>query len=286
MNFRILTDSCCDLPYDLLEKENVKIVSMVVTLDGKEYEDDLGKTFSSEWLMKEIQQGKLGVTSQINIGVYLEKFKEMLEEDKTPIIYLGFSSGLSGSYSNAVSALDMLNEERGTEAPIYLIDSKQACLGEGMLVKELIDLKNQQASVEEALAKINQLKTRVQSWVTVDDLKYLERGGRISKTTAAVGSLMNIKPIIVVNDQGKLVNQGKVRGRRKSLDKLVEQTKKYISIADTPAIYIAYAGDMEAGEYLKESLSDIGLPVKMYPMGSTIACHTGAGALAVFSIVE
>ncbi|MGX6979259.1 DegV family protein [Vagococcus elongatus] len=286
MNFRILTDSCCDLPYDLLEKENVQIVSMVVTLDGKEYEDDLGKTFSSQWLIKELQQGKLAATSQINIGVYLEKFKEMLEENQIPIIYLGFSSGLSGSYSNAVAALDMLNEEKGSKAPIHLIDSKQACLGEGMLVKELIDLRNQQAGVEEALDTINQLKTRVQSWVTVDDLKYLERGGRISKTTATVGSLMNIKPIIVVNDQGKLINQGKVRGRRKSLDKLVEQTKEHISIGDTSAIYIAYAGDIEAGEHLKESLSDLGLPIEMYPMGPTIACHTGAGALAVFSIVK
>ncbi|WP_241856695.1 DegV family protein [Vagococcus xieshaowenii] len=213
MNFRIVTESCCDLPYNVLESEHVHVIPMVVTVDGKEYIDDSGKTFDSQWLMEEVQAGKTASTSQVNVGTYLEMFKSLIKEDTTPVIYLGFSSGLSGSFNNAMTALNMLKEEY-VKVPITLIDSKQACLGEGLLVDKLITLRNEGKTAQEATLIIDKLSKRVQSWVTVDDLKHLERGGRVSKTAATVGTLINIKPILVITEEGKLVSNGKTRDVR------------------------------------------------------------------------
>ena len=283
MKFRIVTDSCCDLPYSVLENEHVHVIPMVVTVDGKEYIDDSGKTFDSQWLMKEVQAGKPASTSQVNVGTYLEMFKSLIKEDSMPVVYLGFSSGLSGSFNNAVMALTMLEDEYA-DVPITLVDTKQACLGEGLLVDKLIRLRNENKTAEEAVAIINQLSKRVQSWVTVDDLKHLERGGRVSKTAAAVGTLINIKPILVVTEEGKLVSNGKTRGRKKAIAKITEETRANISVTDTDKIFIAYAGDLEAAESAKEKLSDLNLPIEVYPMGPTIACHTGFGGLAIFSV--
>ena len=284
MKFRIVTEACCDLPYNVLENEQVHVIPMVVTVDGKEYIDNSGKTFDSQWLMEQVQAGKPAFTSQVNVGSYLEMFQSLIKaDDKMPVVYLGFSSGLSGSYNNAVTALSMLEDEVG-EAPITLIDSKQACLGEGLLVDKLVTLRNQGKTAEEAVALIEQLAKRVQSWITVDDLKHLQRGGRVSKASATVGTLINIKPILIMNQEGKLDTHGKIRGRKKAIMKLVDETRQNISISETDKIFIAYAGDKEAAEVIKEKLVDLALPIEIYPMGSTIACHTGYGALAVFSI--
>lgn len=285
MNFRILTDSCCDLSYKVFEQEDVHVIPMVVTLEGKEYIDDSGKTFDSRKLIEEIKKEKEVSTSQVNIGTYLKTFQSLMKESDVPVIYICFSSGLSGSFNNAQAALAMIKEEQPA-APIYLIDSKQACLGEGLLVAELIKLRKEGLSLEQAIARINNLRERVQSWVTVDDLKHLERGGRVSKASAAVGTLINIKPILMMTEEGKLVNQAKVRGRKKSLDKLAKNTRENISVEDTTTIYIAYAGDLEAAEYIESQLIDLGVPIEVLPMGATISCHTGYGALAVFSIVK
>ncbi|MGX7031233.1 DegV family protein [Vagococcus zengguangii] len=283
MKFRIVTESCCDLPYSVLENEHVHVIPMVVTVDGKEYIDDSGKTFNSQWLMEEVQAGKPASTSQVNVGSYLEMFKSLIKEDSTPVIYLGFSSGLSGSFNNAMTAVNMLEDEY-INVPITLVDTKQASLGEGLLVDKLVSLRNEGKTVEEAVAVIKQLSKRVQSWVTVDDLKHLERGGRVSKTAAAVGTLINIKPILIVTEEGKLESNSKTRGRKKAITKIADETRTNISVADTDKIFIAYAGDLEAAEVVKEKLSDLNVPIEMYPMGPTIACHTGFGGLAVFSI--
>lgn len=283
MTFKIMTDSCCDLPYTYLEANDVDFISMTIQLNGKELVDDLGKTFDYDWFLQEIKTGGMPTTSQVNVGRYIEFFRPFVEK-QVPILYLAFSSGLSGSYQSAKQAVEILKEEF-EEAEIYVIDTKAASLGEGLLVSDVIDLKQAGHSLEEILLWLSENKMTVHSWVTVDDLKHLERGGRISKAAAAIGGLMNVKPIIVVDAQGKLQNIGKVRGRGKALKKLADETVQGMIDPINQRLFIAYAGDLESAEKVK-ALIEAQVQVKeirLHPLGPTITSHTGNGCIAVFS---
>lgn len=281
--FDLLVDSCCDLPYDYIEKNDIQLVSMIINLNNKEYVDDLGKTFNYNWFMEQLKEGAMPSTSQINIGTYSDVFKKYVNSEE-PLLYLAFSSNLSGSFNNALSALNMLEEENG-KLPVTIVDSKAACLSEGLLIKEIINQRDQGKSLEEVIAWLDSTINKVHSWVTVNDLNHLERGGRISKTSATIGSLVKIKPIIHIDEAGRLISVGKVRGRKKALEKIVDETKRTIINEESQTLLIAYAGDLEAGNYVKELiLKKLNVKdVELLPMGPTISSHTGYGAIAVFS---
>lgn len=281
--FDLLVDSCCDLPFDYLKQNNVQLVSMIINLNHKEYIDDLGKKFDYNWFMEQLKAEEMPSTSQINIGTYSEAFSHYINADK-PLLYVAFSSELSGSQRNAYSALRLLEEDNDSVS-VTIVDSKAASLAEGLLVKEVIKQRNAGKSLEEVLEWLDENINRVHSWVTVNDLNHLERGGRISKTSAAIGSLVKIKPIINIDTTGKLVNVGKTRGRKKSIEKIVSETKRTIISSEDQTILVAYAGDLEAGEYTKRLIEET-IPVKaveLLPMGPTISSHTGYGAIAIFS---
>lgn len=282
--FQLMTDSCCDLPHHFLKKEKVTCIPMLVNIDGKEYLDDSGEHFDPQWFIEQIIEGKTPTTSQINVGTYLETFKQFIDDDK-PLLYIAFSSGLSGSYQNAVMALNQLEEEYERKLPITIFDSKAACLGEGLLVKEVVHLRNQGKTLAEALEWLEYYAPKLHSWVTVDDLKHLEKGGRISKAQATMGSLMSIKPLIVMNEEGKLVSIGKIRGRKKSVERLVTETVNGIVDPEHQTILIAHADDRAAAEAIQKSLLEkiTVKDIQIFQMGPTISSHTGARALAVFS---
>lgn len=286
--FELLTDSCCDLTYDYLEKNNVNYISMLINIDGKEYVDDLRKDFDYQWFIDQLRNGKVPTTSQINIGTYMEIFKLFIDQSK-PVLYLAFSSGLSGSCYNAMMAVEQLKEEYGEDrVPIHVYDSKAASLGEGLLVHRLIQMRDAEATINEAIEWLDEYSPRLHSWVYVDDLKHLERGGRVSKTQATVGTLMNVKPIIIMNAEGKLENIGKVRGRKKGLAKLVKETVDGMTDPNNQEIFIVHADDWESAEEIKKGLLQQIQPkeIKISEMGPTIASHTGVGTLAVFSFGE
>lgn len=283
MTFKMITDSCCDLPAEFLKEHDVEVVSMIVTMDNKEYIDDMGKTFDVEWFYQQLKEGKQASTSQINLGTYYEAFKPYVEQ-KMPVLYLAFSSALSGSYNNALAAVQMLKDEF-EQVDVVVLDTKAACLGEGMLVYEAARLKEAGKTRDEVVNWLEENKGKVHSWVTVDDLKHLERGGRISKTAAAVGSLLNVKPIIVVDEKGALISVGKARGRKKSIETLIKNTIDGIVEPEKQTLFIGHVGVPEDGEYIKERLAEA-LNVKdiiVLGFGPTIASHTGFGSLAVFS---
>ncbi|WP_192986796.1 DegV family protein [Carnobacterium mobile] len=286
MTYKIMADSCCDLPIEFVEKHDIHIMNMIVNMGGKEYIDDLGKTFDREAFFQKIKNGELATTSQINIGTYLEVFKYYIEEN-IPVLYLAFSSGLSGSYNNALAAVEMLREEYET-VDITIIDTLAVCLGDGLLIYEAVKRKTAGASLEEVAQWVEENKTKLHSWVTVEDIKHLERGGRISAVSATLGTLLNVKPIIVMNRSGKLVPFAKARGRKKSLQFLVQKTVDGMIEPQEQTLFIGHAGVPEDANWVKEAIHEKAAvkDIQIYPYGPTIAAHTGFGSLAVFSFGE
>lgn len=281
---QLVTDSCCDLPYEVLAAHQIDYLPMTIQLNGEELYDDLGVSFDYEGFLEAIQEGAMPTTSQINIGRYLEFFRGYVEAN-IPVLYIAFSSGMSGSYQSAQQAVAILEEEYEREVEIVVFDSKNASLAQGMLVLEADKMKRNGASVSEIVASLEKKKATIHSWVTVDDLDHLQRGGRISKTAAALGGLMHVKPIIVVSPEGKLESVGKARGRKKALQTIVDETKKTILNPEEQTLYIAFAGDQESAEKVKELVKEQ-LPVQdviLYPLGPTITSHTGYGCVALFS---
>lgn len=286
MDYQLITDSCCDLPLELVDRFNLDIVNFTITISGEELIDDMGATFDKAEFFNRLKEGETASTSQVNVHSYIEKFKKYIEEGK-PAVYLGFSSGLSGSLNSARQAKQMLEEEYD-DIDLTIIDTKGASLGEGLLVYEAALKKEQGMSKENLVKWVEDNKLNYHSWVTVDDIKHLQRGGRISATAATVGSLLNVKPIIVMDQEGKLVPSSKVRGRKKSLQYLVDQTAKTIKDADEHAIIIGHVGVQEDAEFVKEKLLEKVNPKEIIisNYGPTVAAHTGFGSLSVFSYGE
>ena len=282
--FQIITDACCDVPAAVLDQEKIAYIPMTLELEGKEYIDDLGQTFDYQWFLECLKEYKQPATTQINIGQYAEQFRPYVEQG-IPLLYVGFSSGLSGSYNSSLQAVALLKEEY-ENVEIYCVDTKNASLGTGMFVMQAAALQKAGKSIEETVAWLEQYKMHLRSWVTVNDLKHLERGGRISKAAAAVGSLLSVKPIIYVDTEGHLENVGKVRGRNKALNKIVEETKNELDLSLINHFYVAHSGDDEAVNKVIQQLKDAypDTPITQFPLGPTIASHTGYGCIALFSM--
>lgn len=286
MDYQLITDSCCDLPLELVERFDLDIVNFTLTISGEELIDDMGKTFDKTSFFNRLKEGETASTSQVNVHAYLEKFKKYVDEGK-PVIYLGFSSELSGSLNSARQAKHMLEEEYD-DVDLTIIDTRAASLGEGLLVYEAALKKEAGMSKEDLVKWVEDNKLNYHSWVTVDDIKHLQRGGRISATAATVGSLLNVKPIIIMNREGKLVPFSKVRGRKKSLQFLIDQTVKTIRDEEDHAVFIGHVGVPEDADFVREKLLEKVSPKEIIisSYGPTIAAHTGFGSLSVFSYGE
>jgi len=284
MQYQILTDSTSDLPIETVRKYGIDTVNFTVHMDGEVFTDDMGVTFDKEAFFEKIKEGAVASTSQVNTGTYYEVFKSYAEKG-VPLLYLAFSSELSGSYQSAVSALQMLEEE--VENPdITIVDTQAASLGEGLLVFEAAKMKENGKTLEEVADWVKQNRDHVHSWVTVDDIKHLQRGGRISATSAMLGTLLNVKPIIVVSKKGKLVPFAKVRGRKKSLQYLVDKTVESITHPEKRTSVIGHVGAEEEAEWIKQELIEKVHPqeVVVTSFGPAISSHTGYGSLAVFCL--
>ena len=286
MNYQIITDSCSDLPLDIVDRCGLDIVKFTISIGDEELVDDMGETFDKQAFFQRLKEGETASTSQVNVHSYLEKFKYYIEKGN-PILYLAFSSALTGSFNSAVQAKKMLEEEYD-EVDIDIVDTKAASLGQGLLVYEACQKKDEGYTKQQLIDWVEEHKLNYHSWVTVDDIKHLHRGGRISSTAATVGSLLHVKPIIVVDTEGKLVPAAKVRGRKKSLNYLVEQTLKNLEDAENHSIFIGHVGTPEEAEMIREKILERASPkeVIVSSYGPTVAAHTGFGSISVFSYGE
>jgi len=286
MNYQIITDSCSDLPLDIVDRCGLDIVKFTISIGDEELVDDMGETFDKQAFFQRLKEGETASTSQVNVHSYLEKFKHYIEKGN-PILYLAFSSALTGSFNSAVQAKKMLEEEYD-EVDIDIVDTKAASLGQGLLVYEACQKKDEGYTKQQLIDWVEEHKLNYHSWVTVDDIKHLHRGGRISSTAATVGSLLHVKPIIVVDTEGKLVPAAKVRGRKKSLNYLVEQTLKNLEDVENHSIFIGHVGTPEEAEMIREKILERASPkeVIVSSYGPTVAAHTGFGSISVFSYGE
>ena len=278
--FVIVSDSTVDLPKEYLQSKQVPIISLSYIMDGVTYEEMDG--LSHKEFFEKLRAGSLPTTSEINPEQAREALEPFAKEGKD-ILYIGFSSGLSGSYNSVRMAAEDLKEEY-PDINIIAIDSLCACMGEGLLLYKALELKEHGMSMEEIAKWVEANKLHICHNVTVDDLNHLHRGGRISKTTAVVGSMIKIKPIIHMSDEGKLVVIGKERGRKKSLVSIVDRMEKQMQGYDNDIVMITHGDCIEDAEFVKKQVEErFGIHnVMINGIGSVIGSHTGAGVVAVF----
>ena len=282
--FVITVNSTVDLPKEWLEERHVPVLPLKYTIDGENYTDMSGLT-AKEFFQK-LREGHMSVTSQINPEEAREMLEPFVKEGKD-VLHLGFSSGLSGTYNSMRIAAEELAEDY-PEAKIIVIDTLCACLGEGLLLYYALKLKEEGKTIDEIAKWAEENRLHMVHLFTVNDLNHLYRGGRISRTTAVVGSMLNIKPVLHVDNDGKLTAIGKVRGRKKSLQELVKlMDEKIGSYHDTcHTIFISHGDCEEDANYVAEKVKEKYQinTIIMNQVGATIGAHSGPGTMALFFV--
>ncbi|MCK9443277.1 MAG: DegV family protein [Tissierellaceae bacterium] len=281
MGVRILSDSACDLPKDILEEYNIDTVPIVVIKDDKEYFD--GETITPQEVYDGMKEGIIYKTAQIPPNIFNDKFEEYAKNDED-IIYIAFSSGLSGTYQTSVFVKEQI-QEKYPNFKLEIIDTKAASGGFGLIVYYAAKMVKEGKSKEEILRAIEFYRDHMESIFTVDDIEYLFRGGRVSRTQAFLGGLLNIKPVLDVED-GKLVPIEKVRGKNKvfksMLDLMEERTKEANLKEQT--ICITHGDNLEGALKLKEQIKErFGSEIFLInTIGAAIGAHSGPGTIALF----
>ena len=281
MTFAILTDSTADLDQNWAKEHQVTILGLTIELDGTVYQTVGQGQLTSPELLEAMKNGAKPTTSQVNVGQFQESFAQFAKEGKA-VLYVAFSSVLSGTYQSAVMARDLVLEDY-PEAVIEIVDPKAAGIGEGYLVMRAVAARDAGRSLAEAKEEIMALAPKLRTYFLVDDLYHLMRGGRLSKSAAIMGSLASIKPILWIDAEGKLVPITKVRGRKKAVRELLELIKS--DIGGSTAL-VSYTNDLEGAEALKaEMLALDGIDeVLVMPLGPVISAHVGPNSLIGFVI--
>lgn len=279
-DYVITVNSTVDLPKEWLEERKVPVIPLKYTIDNETYTDMEG--LSSKEFFEKLRDGKMATTSQINPEEARAQLEPFLKEGKD-VLHLGFSSGLSGTYNSMRIAGEELKEEY-PEAKIIIIDTLCACLGEGLLLYKALQLKEAEKTIEETAKWVEENKLHICHNVTVDDLFHLHRGGRISKASAVLGSVVQIKPIIHMDENGKLQVIGKERGRKKSLNKIVDMAVEQIKGWDNDIAMITHGDCQEDAEYVAKLVRErLGIEnILINNIGTVIGSHTGPGVVAVF----
>ncbi|MBE7128712.1 DegV family protein [Bacillus mycoides] len=284
MGVKIITDSAADLPVELLQAYDIDLIPLRVYDEAEtEYLD--GVTLKSVTLLQKMREGAVYKTSLPSLETFQEKFVSYAKEGN-PCIYLAFSSELSGTYQSSVLIKKEVKETY-TDLDLEIIDTKCASLGQGIVVLEAAKMAKEGASKEEILNRVAFLMKHMEHIFTVADLQYLVRGGRLSKVAGFIGGLLNIKPILNV-DEGKLVPLEKVRGKKKVLSRIVDIMEERGKDLKGQTIGMTHGDDLETTEALKALITErFGCEVFIVnTIGAAIGAHTGPGALTLFFLNE
>ncbi len=283
MSFVLMTDSSANLTTDIIEKFGIEVIPMIFLVNDVEHRSyKKGENVDIKQYYDMMRNKEHIKTSLLSPEIYVEAFKPFLENGQD-ILYIAFSSGLSGTYQSSVLAAEMLREEY-PERKIITWDSLCASMGEGLLVYYAAKMKEEGKSLDEILAWLEENKLKLCHWFTVDDLFFLKRGGRISGATAVIGSALGIKPVLHVDDKGKLISVSKVRGRKQSLNALVD---KFVETAIEPekqTVFISHGDCIEDAEYVAKAIKEkFGIDdIVINYIDPVIGAHSGPGTLAIF----
>lgn len=279
-NYIIYTDSACDIAPELLAQWEVSCQSLTFQFTDSEKEY-LDTEVPADDFYKEMLSGRSARTAAVNVDSFKRAFERELQQGKD-ILYLAFSSGLSSTYNSGRLAMEELQEQY-PDRRMIAVDSLSASAGFGLLLYLAVQKKREGASLDEVAQFVMDTRLHLCHWFTVDDLKYLRMGGRISSTVAIVGSILNVKPVLHVDDEGHLINISKVRGRRAAIKALAEKVGELSSDTESP-IFICQAACLEDANTLKEILeTEQHRHVELITnVGPVIGSHSGPGTLAVF----
>ncbi len=279
-NFVIGACSTSDLPRDYVQKNEIEIVKLSYMIDHKEYKDgdmDAKVFFNME------REGHMPTTSQVTPEEYLQAFDRILSSGQD-LLYIAFSSGLSGSCNSAKIAAEEMRAKY-PERKLYVVDSLCASLGQGLLVDYAVKMRADGKSIDETYMWVEANKLGINHWFTVDSLNHLKRGGRVTGAAAFVGNLLHIKPVLNVDYEGHLIPREKEQGRKKALRCLVDKMSEYIYKPEGQTVFISHGDDLEAAEkvasMVKERFPEIG-EVMIGMLGTVIGAHSGPGTIALF----
>jgi len=278
----IMTDSSSDLPLSFIEGNEIPYVSLICHFRGKEYYDDFGKSLDYGEFYTAVREGEMPSTSQVNVQTYFDEFCKHMHLGNS-VIYIGFSSALSGSLQSAFIARNMVLEKY-KDADITIIDSKSASLGQGLLVYYANEMLRNGCTKEQIVSWLEENKLKMNHWFTVDSLDHLKRGGRISGATAMIGTILNIKPVLRVNNEGGLEPAAKVQGRKKSIKLLADKLGERIVNPESQVIAISHGDCLDDALYMQKLLTE-NYSLKNFiinHVGPVIGSHSGPGTLALF----
>lgn len=283
MGIKIVTDSASDLPKDWAETYDIEVLPILVYLDGVEYQD--GVTLTSDALYEAMIEGKCAKTAQIPMQYFLEKF-ETYARSEHHYVYLAFSSNLSGTYQTAVLAYESVKESYPS-FEMTIVDTKCVSLGLGVIAVEAAQMVQEDQPLERILEYVHWAMTHMEHVFSVDDLEYLFRGGRVSRSKAVIGNLLNIKPILKVED-GFLVPFDKAKGRKKRLHALMQYVEAHGKALDGQLIGIAHTLNEEEALYIKSQFETLYGTQKFVigSLGCAVGAHCGPGLITLFFKTE
>lgn len=282
-DFRIITDSTSDLTQELVDEMDVDVIPMNFTIGTDTYDDyPDDRSISPEEFYRRISAGEISTTNQISITTFAETFEPYLKAGMD-VLYLGFSSAMSGTYNNSVITARELSEKY-PERKIVTVDTLSAALGEGLLVWYCAQKKKAGATIDEVAEWAEQNRLRLHHWFTVEDLNHLKRGGRISGAAALMGTMLGIRPVLHVDSRGGLTMIDKVRGRHQALDDMVHHMELTGENLEEQMVFISHSAYPEGAEYVKRLVNKkFGTAqFRIAPIGPVIGSHTGAGSVLLF----
>ena len=284
MDIIISLEATCDLSKEIIKKNNFRIVNMNFMIDDEEYntENDDGETSQ---LYEKMKNGKKTTTTLVNEDTYIQHFNELLKENK-PIIHLALSSGLSGTYNMAKNAEKQVNLMAKDNNNVFVLDTLCGCSGQGLLAILVSKFAKKAKTIDDIINYVNDVKMKIRHTYTVDVLKYLVNGGRVNRSAAFIGTLLNIKPVMRLSEDGKLVLTQKVISRKKALNLLFDELKQTYD-PNGEICFISQSSCPADAEYIKQLIStQTSLTPIVNTLGPIIGSHSGPGTFALFYLSQ
>ena len=281
--FDIVTDSGCDMPAEYLEQHGISCAKLGFTMNNINYEGEGGEHISEKDFYAQLRAGSMPTTYQVTGEMARQHIEKSLKVGRD-VLVIAFSGGLSGTAGSFFVAARQLSEEY-PDRKIRVVDSLCASMGQGLLLHYAIQKADDGATIEETYEYVDSLKMKIAHYFTVDSLFHLKRGGRVSTASAIIGSMLKIKPVMHVDNEGKLTVLSKVMGRKKSLATLVENLLANADMSENDPIFISHGDCIEDVEYVKTLIHERMPNVEIFEhyVGTEFGTHAGAGVVAVFN---